>query len=80
MRLAAVDTDALLELLWAAPLATLTVALTYSLCVVGAARAIDSRRAGRTVAASGYAVLTFLAALAFAATVVVGVLVITSKD
>jgi hypothetical protein len=78
--LAQVDTDALLELLWTAPLAALGVALTFSLCIHGAARASDLRRSGRTGAATAYGALAIVAAAAFAATVVVGVLIITSKD
>ena len=80
MRLGSVDTKALLELAWAAPLAALTVALTFSLVIHGAARSSDSRRAGRSGAATAYGALAVLAALAFAATVVFGVLIITSKD
>jgi hypothetical protein len=80
MRLAAIDTDALLELAWVAPLAALAVSLTFSLLIHGAARASDSRRAGRAGAATAYGVLAIVAGLAFAATVVFGVIVITSKD
>ena len=80
MRLAAVEWDALLELVWVAPTAVIVVALTYSLFIHGAARASDSRRAGRSGAATAYAALAVVAGLAFAATVVFGVLVITSKD
>ncbi|HEX2087572.1 MAG TPA: hypothetical protein VHF89_17945 [Solirubrobacteraceae bacterium] len=80
MRLAEIDTDALLQLVWAAPLAALTVALTFSLVIHGAARASDSRRAGRSTAATLYGALAVLAAVAFAASVVFGVLIITSKD
>ena len=80
MRLAAVEWDALLELVWVAPVAVLAVSVTYSLCIVGVARANDSRRSGRNGAATAYGVLAALAALAFAATVVFGVLIITSKD
>jgi hypothetical protein len=80
MRLAAVDTDALLQLVWVAPLSAIIVALTFSLIIHGAARSGDSRRAGRPLAATAYGALAILAALAFAATVVFGVVVITSKD
>ncbi|HEX8205363.1 MAG TPA: hypothetical protein VF587_04825 [Solirubrobacteraceae bacterium] len=80
MRLAAVDTKALLELVWVAPLATLVVAVTFSLVIHGAARSSDSRRAGKAGAATAYGALTILAAAAFAAAVVFGVLIITSKD
>jgi hypothetical protein len=77
---AAIDTDALLELAWVAPVAAIVVSMTYSLLILGVARASDSRRAGRAGAATAYGALAILAALAFAATVVFGVVVITSKD
>jgi hypothetical protein len=80
MRLAAVDTDALLELVWVAPLASLTVAVTFSVVIHGVARSSDSRRAGKTGAATAYGVLAGVAAVAFAAAVIFGVLIITSKD
>ncbi len=80
MRIAAVDTEGLLELIWAAPIAALSVALAFSLCIHGVARANDSRRAGRGGAATAYGALAVLAALAFAAVVIIGVLIITSKD
>ena len=77
---AEIDTDALLELVWTAPLAALVVALTFSLCIHGAARASDLRRSGRNGAATAYGALAVVAAAAFAATVILGVLIITSKD
>ena len=80
MRLAAIDTDALLELVWAAPVAALSISLAYSLFIVGVARASEARRAGNGTAATAYGALALLAFLAFAAGVIVGVLVITSKD
>ena len=80
MRLAAVEWDALLQLIWVAPVAVIAVAVTFSLCIHGAARASDSRREGRAGAATAYGALAIVAALAFAATVVFGVLIITSKD
>ena len=78
--LAAVDTKALLQLAWAAPLATLAVAVTFSVVIHGVARASDSRRAGKAGAATAYGALAAVAALAFAAAVIFGVLIITSKD
>ena len=78
--LASIDTDALLELVWVAPVASITVALAYSLCIVGFARAADARRSGANTAATLYGVLAVIAFLAFAGLVITGVLVITSKD
>ena len=80
MRLAEVDTDALLQLAWVAPLATLAVAVTFSLVIHGVARSNDSRRSGKNGAATAYGALAIVAAAAFAAAVVFGVLIITSKD
>ena len=77
---AAVDTKALVQLIWVAPLAALIVALTFSLVIHGVARASDSRRAGRGGLATAYGALAILAALAFAAAVLFGVIIITSKD
>ena len=77
--LASIDGGALLQLAWAAPLAVIVVALTFALCIHGAARATDSRRAGRAFAASAYIALAVLAGTAFGATVVFGVLIITNK-
>ncbi len=78
--LAEIDTEGLFELVWTAPLAALGVALMFSLCVHGAARSSDMRRSGRSGAATAYGALAVLAALAFAAVVIIGVLIITSKD
>jgi hypothetical protein len=80
MRLAAIEWDALLELVWAAPVAVLAVSLSFSLCIHGVARANDSRRAGHAGAATAYGVLAAAAGIAFAAVVIFGVLIITSKD
>ena len=80
MRLADVDTKALLELVWVAPLAAVTVAITFSFVIHGVARASDSRRAGKSVAATAYVAMAVIAATAFASSVIFGILVITSKD
>jgi hypothetical protein len=80
MRLAAVDWESLLELIWVAPLAVIAVAITFSLSIHGVARANDARRAGRAGAATAYGALAVAAGLAFAATVVFGILILTSKD
>jgi hypothetical protein len=78
--LAEIDTKALLQLAWVAPLATLAVAVTFSLVIHGVARSNDSRRAGKSGSATAYGVLAVVAGLAFAAAVIFGVLIITSKD
>jgi hypothetical protein len=67
------------ELLWVAPVAGLAVAVTFSLLIMGAARADDARRAGAGGTAAVYSVVALVAGLAFCAVVVYGVLVIVNK-
>lgn len=75
----AVDTDALLELVWAAPLATLTVTIAWGMVVYGSTRAADARREGRmAIAALSIAVAVVGTAL-FSAALVLGFVVMTSK-
>ena len=74
--IASVDTDALLELVWVAPLAALTVAITFAVCIYGGAKAGDSRRAGHAVAATVYAGLSVLAGVAALGVCIFGVSII----
>jgi len=67
------------QLLWAAPVAGIAVAITFSLVIVGVARAGDARRDGAGGLAAAYSVLTVVATAAFAAVVVFGVWVIIAK-
>ncbi len=78
--IAKIETEGLLELVWAAPAAALAVAITYSLVIYGSARASESRRAGHGGQATAYGALAVVAGLAFAAVVVVGVSIIVAKD
>lgn len=78
MTAADIDVSGLLELAWVAPLAVLAVSISFSLCVLGATRASDERRAGRGGAATAYGALGVLAGLAFAAEVIAGVAVIVN--
>ena len=79
MTLAAIDWGKLFELVWAAALAGVAVAVIFATLIVGATRASDYRRAGNGSAATAYAALAALAALAFAGGVVFGVSVIVTK-
>ena len=76
---AAIDTEGLLELVWAAPLAAIAVALAYSVFIYGAARASEHRREGNAMAATAFGVVSALAGIVFAGIVVAGVAVIVSK-
>lgn len=77
---AAIDTDALLELMWAAPAAVLTITIAYGLVINGATRAAEARRAGRAALAGAYAAVAFAGAALFLAAVVFGLVIMLSKD
>jgi hypothetical protein len=77
---AVIEWDKIGQLLWVAPLAGLAVAITYSLMIVGFARASEARReSGGGVTAMAYSVLAVLSTAGFLAVVVFGVVVIVSK-
>jgi cation transporter-like permease len=77
---AAIDWDAIAQLLWVAPIAGLAVAITYSLMIVGFARSSEARRDGSGGAtAMAYSVLALLSTAAFLAVVVYGVVIIVKK-
>jgi hypothetical protein len=63
----------------AAAVAGVGVTLVFSLAVLGAARWLEQRRESRGVAALGAASLTILALTAFAAAIVLGLVVMTDK-
>jgi hypothetical protein len=77
--IAAIDPGQILELVWAALLATVAVAVSFSLVIVGAARAEDCRRNRRTGSATAYAALSVLSGIAFLGIVVFAISVITAK-
>lgn len=76
----ATDSAALLELVWAAPLAAVAVTIAWGLVVWGSTRAADARRDGRTGLATLHLGVAVLGAALFAAAVVFGLVVMTSKD
>ncbi len=75
----AVDTRALLELAWAAPLAVLVVTVAWGLVVHGATRAAEASREGRQGQAGIHALEAAGGALLFAAAVTAGLIIMTSK-
>jgi hypothetical protein len=79
MILATIDTGKLFELVWAAALAGFAVAVSFSLVIIGFARAGDCRRNRRSGSATAYLVLSLLASVAFFGIVVFGISVITTK-
>jgi len=76
----ATDTAALLELVWAAPLAAVAVTIAWGLVVWGSTRAADARRDGRTGLATLHLGVAALGGALFLAAVVFGLIVMTSKD
>jgi hypothetical protein len=77
--LAAIDVGQLFELAWASALAAIAVAVSFSLVLVGAARAQDCRRNRRAGSATAYAALSLVAALVFLGIAVFAISVITTK-
>ncbi|HEV7807045.1 MAG TPA: hypothetical protein VGO80_14580 [Solirubrobacteraceae bacterium] len=77
--IAALDTSALLELVWAAPLAVLTVTVAWGLVVRGTTRALEARREGHGVAAGLNVLLAIVGAALFMTAVVFGLIVMTTK-
>jgi hypothetical protein len=69
----------LFELLWVALLASLVVSISFSLCVLGATRALDARRGRDTAAETAWAVLGGVAGCAVIAEVAFGIGVIVAK-
>lgn len=76
----ATDTAALLELVWAAPLAAMTVTVAWGLVIWGSTRSADARRDGRSGLAAAHLGVAALGFALFAAAVVFGLVVMTAKD
>jgi hypothetical protein len=77
--IAAIDTAKLFELVWAAALAGVGVAVCFSIVIIGAARAGECRRNRRSGSATAYATLSVVAGLVFFGIVIFGISVITAK-
>ena len=77
--IASVDSAALLELVWAAPLAAITVVTAWGLVVYGTARAGEARRDGRTAVAALHVAMAVVGGTLFVAAIVLGLIVTTAK-
>jgi threonine/homoserine/homoserine lactone efflux protein len=77
--IAAIDVGQLFELVWAAILATIAVAVCFSFVIIGAVRAGECRRNRRTGSASAYAALSVVAGVLFLGIAVFAISVITAK-
>jgi hypothetical protein len=78
--IAAVDSAALLELAWAAPVAAITVVTAWGLVVYGTTRAGEARRDGRNAVAVLHVAMAAAGLALFVAAIVVGLIVMTAKD
>jgi hypothetical protein len=78
--IATVDSAALLELAWAAPLAALTVVLAWGVVVYGTARAGEARREGQTAVAVLHVAMAAAGLAVFVAAIVFGLIIITAKS
>ncbi len=77
---AAIDTAALLKMLYSSLLASITTAVIYSTTVLGAVRAIDKRRANQNVAAAAYGALATVGLLLATGIIVYGLTLVTRKS
>ena len=75
-----VEWDLLLQVIWAGLAAGLGVTIAMSVAILGATRAADARRDGDTLDTIFYSALFVLGLAACAGAVVLGIVVMTSKD
>ena len=75
-----VEWDLLLQVIYAALGAGVAVTIAVSFAILGATRAADARRDGDTLDTIIYSTLCVLGLAACAAAVVLGIVVMTSKD
>jgi hypothetical protein len=75
-----IDTAALLKLLYTSLAAGVSVAIVFSLAILGATRSSDMRRSGRGAASNAYVALTVLALIVAAAIVVYGLVLMARKS
>jgi hypothetical protein len=77
--LAAVEFGQLFQVIWVSLIAGVVVTAAFSLVVRSSARSMEARRAGEGAAAAVHAALAVLFFAAFAAIVVVGLVIILRK-
>ena len=75
-----VDSAALLELAWAAPVAALTVVIAWGVVVYGTTRAGEARRDGQNAVAAMHVAMAAVGLAVFVAAIMFGLFVITAKD
>lgn len=77
--IATVDWDALLTVIWSALLAGIGVTAAYGLAILGATRAVDLGRQGRTGEAAVYGAIGALGFATVVAAIVFGIVVLSAK-
>jgi hypothetical protein len=80
MIVAAIDSGALLKMLYSSAIAGVAVTIVFALAILGATRSGDMRRAGRAGAATAYAALAGIGLMIAAAVVVYGVILVARKS
>ena len=75
-----VEWDLVLQVIWASLAAGVAVTIAVSFAILGATRAADARRDGDTLDTIIFSALFVLGLVACAAAVVLGIVVMTSKD
>ncbi len=69
----------LFKMFYSALIAGVGIAIVFSLAILGAVRSSDRRRAGRSTAATGYALVAACALVVSAAVVVYGLILVGHK-
>ena len=77
---AIVEWDLILEVIWAALAAGTSVTIAVSFAILGATRAADARRNGDTLDTVIYSTVFVLGLAGCLAAIVLGIVVMTSKD
>jgi predicted histidine transporter YuiF (NhaC family) len=79
MRLAVVDWDALLTVVWASLIAGICAPAAYGLAILGSTRAFELGREGRIAGATIYGLIGAFGVAVVLASVVFGIVVLTDK-
>lgn len=77
--LAAIDWANLLELIWVAPVAGISVAVAYGVTILSVSRAADARRDGAGALSTAWALLAAVSLLLFLGGVGFAIALITTK-
>ena len=79
IRLAAVDWDALLQVVWVSLVTGIGVTCAFAIAIYGAIRTVDLSRDRRAAEAGIFGVVTVVALAAVAAAILFGILAMTDK-